>query len=69
VVKHAGGVFVFFFIMSQWITAAFVLATFFIGTDSNRPFLSEDDFLIGYGTAFPEATAYLASSQLYFGRS
>lgn len=55
--------------MSRWITAAFVLATFFIGTDSNRPFLSEDDFLIGYGTAFPEATAYLASSQLYFGRS
>ena len=56
--------------MSRWIKAAFVLASFFIGIiDSNRPLLSEDDFLIGYGTAFPEATAYLASSQLYFGRS
>ena len=54
--------------MSRWITA-FVLALFFGIIDSNRPLLSEDDFLIGYGTAFPEATAYLASSQLYFGRS
>ena len=29
----------------------------------------QDDFLLGYSTNFPQATAYLASSQLYFGRS
>lgn len=49
------------------IYAAFLLSNFVV--KSNRPFYSEDDFLLGYGTAFPEATAYLASSQLYFGRS